>query len=105
MRPPVQRTFLTCLYRQTFPPYMYVPLFCFWRRQSVVFLFLYEISPEPLNRFAPNSHRRRVWSVAWTNLKLKGQGHQGQKNGIFQPFRQPACGLCLVKHLQPLVYF
>jgi len=36
---------------------------------------------EPLNGFAPNSQRRRVWSLAWTSLKVKvkGQGHQGQK--------------------------
>jgi len=31
--------------------------------------------------------------------KSEGQGHQGQKNGIFRPFRRPACGLCLEKHL------
>jgi len=56
--------------------------------QKVLFLVLVvcgfclsEISPEPLNRFAPNSHGRRVWSLAWTSLKVKvkGQGHQGQK--------------------------
>jgi len=48
---------------------------------SVTFLFVYEISPEPLNRFAPNSHGRHVWSIAWTGLKVKakGQGHQRQK--------------------------
>jgi len=66
--------------------------FCFWRRQSVFFLFVYEISREPLNGFAPNSHGRRVWSVARTSLKVtvKGQGQQGQ-NGIFRPLRRPAC--------------
>jgi len=53
--------------------------FCFWRHPSVVFLFVYEISPEPLNGFETNSHRRRVWSLARTSLKVKGQGHQGQK--------------------------
>jgi len=37
--------------------------FCFWRRQSVFFLFVYEISPEPLNVFVPNSHGRRAWSL------------------------------------------
>ena len=37
------------------------------------FLFVYEISPEPLNRF--------VWSLAWTSskVKVKDQSHQGQK--------------------------
>jgi len=61
-------------------------------------LFVYEISREPLNRFASSSHGRRVWSLAWTSLKVKvkDQGHQGQKNGIFWPFRWHACGLCLV---------
>jgi len=45
-----------------------------------VFLFVYEISLEPLNGFAPNSQGRRVWSLAWAslNVKVKGQGHQGQ---------------------------
>ena len=31
---------------------------------SVTFLFVYEISGEPLNGFAPNSQGRRVWSHA-----------------------------------------
>ena len=45
------------------------------------FLFVYEISPELLNDFAPNSHGRRVWSLDRTSLKVKDkvQGHQGQK--------------------------
>jgi len=42
-------------------------------------LFVYEISCEPLNGFAPNSHGRCVWSLAWTSLKVKGQDHHGQK--------------------------
>jgi len=29
------------------------------------------ISREPLNRFATNSHGRRVWSLPWTSLKVK----------------------------------
>jgi len=47
--------------------------------------------------FAPNSYGRRVWSLAGTNLnvKVKGQGHHGQK-GIFRSFRRPACYLCLL---------
>ena len=61
--------------------------FCFWRRQSA-FLFVYEISRELLNEFVPNSHRRRVWSLARMSLKVKvkGQGHQGQKMAFFGPF-------------------
>jgi len=45
------------------------------------FLFVYEISREPLNRCAQNSQERLVWSLARTSLKVKvkGQGHQGQK--------------------------
>jgi len=64
---------------------------------SVTFLFVYEISWEPLNGFVPNSHGRRIWSLARTSLKVKvkGQRHQGQK----QHFWQPVCSLCLVKHL------
>ena len=34
--------------------------FCFSRRQSMVFLVVYEISWEPLNGFAPISEERRV---------------------------------------------
>ena len=51
---------------------------------SVTFLFVYEISREPLNRFAPNSHGRRVWSLARTslNVKVKRQGHQGTKTAF-----------------------
>ena len=45
----------------------------------VCFLFVYEISREPLNGYAPNSHGRRVWYLARTSLKVKGQGHHGQK--------------------------
>ena len=45
------------------------------------FLSVSQTSPEPLNRFAPNSHGRHIWSLAWTSLKVKvtGEGHQGQK--------------------------
>ena len=47
-------------------------------------VFVYEISRELLNGFAPNSHRRRVWSLARTSLKVKviGQGHQGQRRCV-----------------------
>jgi len=38
------------------------------------FLFVYEIFRERLNGFAPNSHGRRVWSLAWTSLKVKVKG-------------------------------
>jgi len=51
---------------------------------SVTFLFrlfVCEISPEPLNGFVPNSQGRRVWSLRRMslNVKVKDQGHQGQK--------------------------
>jgi len=48
---------------------------------SVCGFFVYEISLEPLNGFAPSSHRRHVLSLARTSLKakVKDQGHQGQK--------------------------
>jgi len=54
------------------------------------FLFVYEISREPLNGFVPKSYGRIVWSLAWTSLKVKVTG---VKNGIFPPFLQPDCGL------------
>ena len=44
---------------------------------SLTFLFVYKISREPLNGFAPNSQGRRGWSLARTslNIKVKGQDH------------------------------
>ena len=52
--------------------------------RKVLFLFVYEISRQLLNGFAPNSQGRRVWSVAWTslNVKVNDHGHQGQKTGF-----------------------
>jgi len=77
--------------------------FRFFGAGSLFFLFVYEISRELLNGFAPNSYGRRVGSLALTNLKTKVKGQRSRspdtKNGIFRPFRRPACGLCLVKHL------
>jgi len=54
---------------------------------STTFLFAYEISRKPLNGFAPNSQVRRAWSPARTSLKVKvkGQGHQGQKRHFISP--------------------
>jgi len=45
------------------------------------FFFVYELSPELLNGFSPNSQGKLVWSLAQKSLKVtvKGQGHQGQK--------------------------
>jgi len=41
--------------------------------------------------------------------EFEGQGQRsrspGTKTGIFRPLWWPACSLCLVKHLQPLVTF
>ena len=42
--------------------------FWFWRCD---FLFVYEVSREPQNGYAPNSHARRVWCLARTSLKVK----------------------------------
>jgi len=50
---------------------------------SLWFLFVYEIHPELLNGFVPNSQRRRVWSLARTNLKVKVTG---TKMAFFYPF-------------------
>jgi len=61
--------------------------FCFWR---CPFLFVHEISREPLSRSAPNSHGRRVWSLARRSLNVKVKSQRstspGTKNGIFRPF-------------------
>ena len=40
---------------------------------SVCFLFVYEISWESLNGFAPNSHGRRVWSIARKSLRSRSK--------------------------------
>ena len=50
-------------------------------QSDMQFLLVYEMSLEPLSGFAPNSHGRRVWCLDRTslNVKVKGQGHQGQK--------------------------
>jgi len=67
---------------------------------SVTFLLVYEISCEPLNRFAPNLHGRRILSLARRSLNVKVNCQRsrspGTKNGIIRPFRWPTCGLCLV---------
>jgi len=58
---------------------------------SVCF-FVYEISLEPLNGFAPNSHGRRVWSLTRTNLKVKVAGTKNPHFLALSPFG----GLCAV---------
>jgi len=60
---------------------------------GAVSLFVYEISPEPLNGFVPNSHGTRVWSLTRTSLKVEVTK---DKSSIFRPFRWCACSLCLV---------
>jgi len=63
----------------------------------VFVLFVYEISQEPLNRFAPNSLGRRVFFPR--SDEFVGQGQISKvivswgKNGIFWHFRLPAFGL------------
>jgi len=51
------------------------------------FLFVYEISREPLNGFVPNSQGRRVLSLARMSLKAKVNGQRSRSpwtnNGIF----------------------
>ena len=55
-----------------------------------VTLFVYEISREPLNGFAPNSQGIRVWSLVRMSLNVKVKGPKsmtsGTKNGIFGPY-------------------
>jgi len=57
--------------------------------QSVGFLFVYEISLEPLLKTDLCQIRMEdVWSLARTSLKVtfKGQGYQGQNTTFFRPF-------------------
>jgi len=93
----------------------------------VVCLFVPQISGEWLNRFVPNSHGRRVWSLTQMslNVKVKGQrsrspGTKNALNTLITPREHTngmcaaadgaipslpgailglACSLCLVKHL------
>jgi len=57
---------------------------------ELLFLFVYGTSCEPLNGFAPNSHGRRVWSIAQTSLKVKVKDQRsrspGTKTAFFGPF-------------------
>jgi len=51
---------------------------------DLLFVFAW-LSREPLIGFAPNSHGKRVWSLARTSLKVKvkGQGHQAYVRFMF----------------------
>jgi len=54
--------------------------FCFSATTCLFFsFFVNQISREPLNAFVPSWQGSRVWSLAWTSLNVKGQGHQRQK--------------------------
>jgi len=53
----------------------------FWRRQSVVFLVVYEISRGPLIGFAPNSHGKRVLLPRSESLKVKIIGQRSKSPG------------------------
>jgi len=80
-----------------------------WTAEGSVFgaasllVFVYEISREPLNGFAP----KFTWKSCLVPCsdEFKGQDQRSiakvtrDTNGIFGPFRRPACGLCLLKHL------
>jgi len=56
------------------------------RRNALVLGTRFNAWQEPLNRFGPNSHGRRVWSFARTsfNVKVKGQRSRspGTKNAL-----------------------
>jgi len=55
------------------------------------FLFVYKISREPLNGFTPNSHRRRVWSLAWMSLNIKVKGQRSPGTKLHFPALSAAC--------------
>ena len=56
--------------------------------------FLYEIFREPLNGFAPNSHGRRVLSLARTSLKVK-VGQKSRSPGTKRHFSALSAGCVL----------
>jgi len=74
----------------------------FFLALSVTFLFVYEMSRKQLNGFAPNSQ-----GTCFIPSSDEFECQLGQRSKVkvtrekqhFRPFRQPACGLCLVKHL------
>jgi len=59
-------------------------------------LFVCEISREPLNGFAPNSHGRRAWSLARMILNVKVKGQRSRSPGTKTVFFGPFGGLCAV---------
>jgi len=66
------------------------------------FLFVYETSREPLNGFGPNSHGRRVWSLAGTSLKVtvrRKRSKSPRQKQYFSALSAACVRLCLVKHL------
>jgi len=75
--------------------------FCFWRRQSVVFC-LREIFPDRWTDMC-QIHTEDVFVPCSDEWRSKVKVTR-DKHGILQPFWRPACGLCLVKHLWPLVF-
>jgi len=87
-------------------------MFCFGAI-SLWFLFVYEISRQPLNGFAPNSHGRRVWSLVGVprSDEFESQGQKTKvkvvrvKNGIFGPKAHKAkVELLSLNSLLPLSY-
>ena len=69
---------------------------------SVTFLFVYEISPEPADGFAPNSRGRRVWSLDRKSLDVKVKGQRsrspGTKTGFSADISVPLNGLATNSH-------
>jgi len=78
--------------------------FCFWCRQSVVFLCVWNISGKPLKGFVPNSQERCVWSLARTSLKVKVKVKVSRNKKRHFSAPSAACmQFMLIKHLQSLV--
>jgi len=79
------------LYSYLLPHAVNCGRFCFWRR--LCSLFVYEISREPLNGFAPNSQERRIWSLARRNSKVRVKGQRSRSPGTKMAFFGPFGGL------------
>jgi len=56
------------------------------RCSFLFFLFVYEIYPEHLKGFAPNSQGKRVWSLARTSLNIEVKGQRSRSNEFFQTY-------------------
>jgi len=89
--------------------------FCFWHCMWP-FLFVYKISREPLNVFAPSSQRRRIWFLSGMSLNVKVKGQRSRSPAflalsaacmqfMFGKTSLESCFVLSHKPRQPLNYY